>query len=63
MKHCAIGSFAEKLGLPHQDYCKSCHNVYETQWVQHSFYVSALLYRTDVIGFCVTERLMIWTWW
>lgn len=33
--HCAIGTFAAKLGLPHQDFCRSCRDEEEVESVQH----------------------------
>ena len=45
-RHCCTDSFADKLGRPDQDYCRSHHgrNRYDI------FYVSGLLFGIDIIG-------------
>ena len=34
MEHYVIGNFADNVSLPHQDYCRSCQDVVETESVQ-----------------------------
>ena len=56
MGHCAIVRFANKLDVHHHDYCRSCHDVEETESVQHLVYECPALQILDNRTF---EYLMI----